>query len=204
MDEGQRRRHLLVPIANPITKTYLLASPADVLLVTGTDTGQSVALPVEAPDKIATVIVAEIAGEPEVIVPPVQPVGQTAAGVLQLNATAAILHGDLKLETKYKTENIGYWLNAADWIEWPIEISQPGTFTVTAEIAALASGGFEIIVGDQKLEAKAPATGDYGKFQKVQLGEIEIPAGKTTLAIRAVREGWRPFNLTALTLSPEK
>ena len=57
-------------------------------------------------------------------------------------------------------------LNTADWIEWPIEIRQPGKFTVTAEIAAISSGNFQIIVGDQKLKAKAPKTGDYGKFQK--------------------------------------
>jgi alpha-L-fucosidase len=192
---------LLVPMASPITKAYLLTAPANVLPVTSADNGQRVALPTEAPDKVATVIVAEIAGEPEIIVPPVQPVAQAADGTLKLKATEAILHGELRLESKHRNQNIGYWLNAADWVEWPIDIRQPGKFTVTAEIAAEASGTFEIIVGDQKLKAKAPSTGDYGTFQEATLGEIEIPAGKTTLVIRAVKEGWRPFNLTTLSLS---
>jgi alpha-L-fucosidase len=145
-----------------------------------------------------------MAGEPDVIVPAVQPVAQTADGSLKLDAAEAVLHGALKLETKYKNQNIGYWLDATDWVEWPIDISRPGKFIVTAQIAAQASGTFEVIVGDQKLKAKAPNTGDYGRFQKTELGEIEIPTGKTTLVIKAIKEGWRPFNLTTLTLSPVK
>jgi alpha-L-fucosidase len=94
---------LLVPMANPITKAYLLTAPANALPVTSTDKGQSIALPAEAPDKIATVLVAEVAGEPEVIVPPVQPVGRAADGVLKLDAAVAISHGDLQLETKHST-----------------------------------------------------------------------------------------------------
>ncbi len=93
---------LLVPMTNPITKAYLLTAPANVLPVTSTDNGQSVALPAEAPDKIATVIVAEIAGEPEVIVPPVQPVAQAADGVLKLDATEAILHGDTQARNQVR------------------------------------------------------------------------------------------------------
>ena len=117
---------LLVPMTSSITQACLLADPTKRLAVTSTDSGQMITLPAEVPDKIATVIVAEIAGEPEVIEPPVQSIGQAADGSLQLEATAAILHGKLKLESKHKNQNIGHWLNAADWVEWPIEITQPG------------------------------------------------------------------------------
>ena len=180
---------LLVPMTSSITQAYLLADPTKQLAVTSTDNGQIITLPDEAPDKIAMVIVAEIAGEPEVIEPPVQSIGQAADGSLQLEATAAILHGKLKLESKHKNQNIGHWLNAADWVEWPIEITQPGRFTVTAEIAAQDSGNFKVIVGPQKLKATAPQTGDYGKFQKAKLGEIELSDGKATLVLKAVKEG---------------
>ena len=194
---------IFIPMTSSISKAYLLTDPAKPLPVTSADNGQTIALPAEAPDKIASVIVAEIAGEPEVIVPPVQPVSQAADGSLKLDATEAILHGELKLEGKHKNQNIGYWLNAADWVEWPINITQPGKFTVTAEIAAQASGAFEIIVGDNKLKAKAPQTGGYGKFRKSRLGEIEIAApGKITLVIKPIKEGWQPFNLATLTLAP--
>ena len=195
---------LLVPMTSSITKAYLLTAPAKLAPVTSTDNGQTIALPAKAPDKVATVIVAEIAGDPEVIVPPVQPVAQAADGSLKLDAPEAILHGELKLEAKHKNQNIGYWLNTVDWVEWPINITQPGRFTVTAEIAAQASGAFEIIVGDQELQARAPNTGDFGKFQKATLGEIRIASGKTTFIIKAVKEGWRPFNLATVTLAPLK
>ena len=73
-------------MANAVTKAYLLSTPTQMLAVTSTDNGQSITLPPEAPDRIATVIVTEIEGEPEVFVPPVQPVVQGADGVLKLNA----------------------------------------------------------------------------------------------------------------------
>ena len=70
---------------------------------------------------------------------------------------------------------------------------------------ALGSGSFQVVVGSRKLAAKAPTTGDYGKFTTVTLGEIEIPAaGKASLAVRAVADGWQPFNLKSLTLKPAK
>jgi hypothetical protein len=39
----------------------------------------------------------------------------------------------------------------------------------------------------------------------VTLGTIEIPAaGKATLSVRPVADGWKPFNLRGLTLKPVK
>jgi len=195
---------IIVPMTNTITRAYLLTAPAKLLPVTGTKSGQAIALPAAAPDKIASVVVAEIAGEPDVIVPPVQPIVQAADGSLKLPATEAILHGDLKLEARHKSQNIGYWVNPADWIEWPIEITRPGKFTVAGEMAAVASGSFEIHIGDQKLTAKSPKTGDYGKFQKAELGQIKLPAGKASLVIKPVRGSWQPFNLATLTIAPVK
>ena len=58
---------LVVPMTSAVTKAYLLADPAKPLSVAGGEKGQTITLPAAAPDKIATVIVAEIAGEPQVI-----------------------------------------------------------------------------------------------------------------------------------------
>jgi alpha-L-fucosidase len=193
---------ILVPLTNPITRTYLHSAPTNLLPVSPADGGQYIALPADMPDKIATVVVAEITGEPEVITPPVLPVAQAADGVLKLTAVDAVLHGELRLEARHPSQNIGFWTNPADWIEWPIEIKQPGNFTVTAEIAAQGSGSFEIIVADQKLEAAAPNTGDYGKFRKETLGAITIAAGRSTLTVKAVPKDWHPFNLATVTLTP--
>ena len=60
---------IVVPMSNAITKAYLLAEPARLLAVASDDKGQTVTLTATAPDKIATVVVIEMAGEPRVITP---------------------------------------------------------------------------------------------------------------------------------------
>jgi len=60
-----------------------------------------------------------------------------------------------------------------------------------------------IVGGDQSLQAKAPDTGDYGRFQQVHLGELKIePTGKVSIAVKAISESWQPFNMKSLTLKP--
>ncbi len=55
-------------------------------------------------------------------------------------------------------------------------------------------GRFQVGVGDKHLTSESPVTGDYGKFTTVALGKIAIPAaGKTSLGVKAVREGWQPL-----------
>jgi hypothetical protein len=98
---------------------------------------------------------------------------------------------------------LGYWANPSDWVQWELELARPGRFKVTAEIAALGSGRFQVFVGDQQLDGNAPRTGDYGLFQKVDLGTVELPAaGKTNLSIRPIPDGWQPMNLRSVELVP--
>ena len=61
---------------------------------------------------------------------------------------------------------------------------------------------FSLSLGDQKLAAQAPNTGDYGKFQQVELGTLELArSGKASLIVKAVPEGWQPFNLKSINLT---
>jgi alpha-L-fucosidase len=61
---------LIVPVKNRVTKAYLLADPAHTALNVGDelDAGAAIFLPAEAPDKLASVVVLEIKGKPEVVV----------------------------------------------------------------------------------------------------------------------------------------
>ena len=71
-------------------------------------------------------------------------------------------------------------------------------------MAATASGSFQVVVGDQTLTAQAPLTGDYGRFQTVDLGRLKIAqSGTVSIAVRAVADGWQPFNLRALACVPQ-
>ncbi|MGN6555001.1 MAG: hypothetical protein ACTHLW_14935, partial [Verrucomicrobiota bacterium] len=100
-------------------------------------------------------------------------------------------------------DNIGFWTNPADTASWTFNVSQPGVFNVSAEIAAEKSGKFELIVADQKLSGVAPATQDYTKFKRANLpGKLELPAGNVTLKVQPLAEGWQPMNLRALKLQP--
>ena len=134
--------------------------------------------------------------------PPV-PAAAPAAG-LRLSAAQAAIHGaELRYEAGPDRDSLGYWTRADDWAQWQLEVPQPGRFQVRAEIAALAAGRFEVAVGDQVLEGHAPTTADYGRFETVELGTVELPVpGPTHLAVRPIPEGWQPMNLKALDLVP--
>jgi uncharacterized phage infection (PIP) family protein YhgE len=122
----------------------------------------------------------------------------------RLSAAHAIIHGEqMKYEIGPDRDNLGYWADPRDWAEWELEVPQPGRFKVTAEVATLGASRFQVLLGDQGLEANAPSTGDYGRFQKVEIGTVELPAvGKTSVAVRPIAEGWQPMNLRSVELVP--
>ena len=122
---------------------------------------------------------------------------------MTLPAAEAVTHGGIQYETGGGKDNLGFWTNAADWAEWPVQITRPGTFTVTARIAAQGSGTFMVEAGGLSLTGTAPNTGDYTQFQTVTLGTLTISAaGPTSISVHPVADGWQPINLKSLTLTP--
>jgi alpha-L-fucosidase len=162
-----------------------------------------VEVPGKAPDAIASVVVLKVKGPLEI---EGAVAGQAADGSICLPASDAICHGDqIRYESGGDRDNIGFWMDPSDWVEWQFMVKKPGVFAITAEVAGLSRTRFLVGVGGQKLEAESPVTGDYGKFTTLALGKIEIPAaGKTSLSVKAVKEGWQPFNLKSITLMPAK
>lgn len=200
---------LVVPgLKNTAQAAYLLADPTKTALATApSEDGLVVTVPATAPDTISSVVVLKVKGVLDI---EVQPLAQDEAGNLTLPALDAQLHGELKLEQKHTggnlkaaTNSIGFWLAPSDWVEWPVKITKPGKFSVTAELASLASSSFQVIAGNATLVAKTPKTGDYAKFKKVVVGELDLPAGKFSLAVKPIAEGWQPLNLAGLTLAPK-
>jgi hypothetical protein len=161
----------------------------------------TLSVPAAAPDAVSTTIALRIAGPPDVEPAVLE---QSADGSLQLSASDAVVHGrQIQVETRNRREHLGYWTDAADWVEWPFVVRRPGRFVVTAEMAAVGSGAFEVIVGTTRLKATAPVTGDYARFQTVELGVVEMPAaGRSTLAIKPIAAGWQPMNLRMVRLKP--
>ena len=121
-------------------------------------------------------------------------------------AAEAIYHGaQIRYESGDTHDNVGYWLNPADWVEWQFAVTKPGKYTLTADVASEGAGSFEVMVGPQKLALTAPNTGNYAQYQTVTLGTLDLAAaGKTSLRIKAVAAGWAPFNLKTIKFQPAK
>ena len=194
---------LKVPGLNSdVAKAYLLSGPGKRALKTQRAASDVIiSVPQAAPDNIASVVVLVVKGAPEV---EQMPPGQTADGTISLPASEAICHGKrIKSEAGRGQQNIGYWTDPSEYVEWQFTVTKPGTFSVTGDLAATGNTSFIVAVGDKTLTVNAPLTGDYKKYRKVNLGKIEIPAaGKASLTVKAVNDGWRPLNLRSLMLKP--
>ena len=197
---------LIVPgLRSEVSRAYYLANGKKVAAEEHED-GVLLKVGGEAPDEIDTVIVMEIEGELEVekVLP-----RQAKDGTMILIAALADIHNPgygehAQVETKNKKTNIGYWVDERAWVEWKFKIGKTGKFDVFGEIACPAENSrFEVICGDSRFTAWAPDTGDYERFARVHLGQIEIAEnGINALAIKPVKGKWSAMNLREIVLEP--
>lgn len=194
---------LLVPgLKNSAQQAFVLADPAhQPLAMQSSAEGLILSLPAAAPDPVSSTIVLRVKGQLQI---ERAGLAQDHDGSVLLPAEEARLHGsEIKYEAGEQRDCLGFWTNPADWADWSFQVTRPGKFDVTAEVAALDKGSLEVSVGDSKTQGGAAATGDYGKFKVAKLGTLEIAApGKVTLAVRPVTDGWHPLNLKAIRLKP--
>jgi alpha-L-fucosidase len=188
---------LVVPgLKNEVKSARLLAS-GQTLTTRKTATDVEVTVPATAPDQISTTIVLELVGAPEVVA---VLLGQQPDGSIRLPASEATLHGQLQYEHAGGRDNIGFWTDSKDWVEWEFRVTRPGKFNLSAEVATEAATKFEVEVAGQKMVGAAENTGGYSKFVSVHLGAVNLPGGEVTLRVRAVAAGWQPLNLKSVSL----
>jgi alpha-L-fucosidase len=193
---------LLRGLRNKIQSASLLADPERQHLATANnDEGVAISLPATAPDKISSTVVVQLNSAPNVAPASIQ---QTADGSVWLAASDANLHGGtIQYEVGGPRDNVGFWTDPNDWVDWDYKIARPGKFTVSAVIAAPVATDFQISVAGQTLNGAAPVTGDYVVFKTVDLGVVEIASvGSVTLAVHPVKTGWQPMNLKSIQLTP--
>jgi alpha-L-fucosidase len=193
---------LLVPgLRNTPQKAYLLADAKKSLTSEVGAEGLVLTVRSTAPDPISSTVVLKIKGPLDI---QQATIVQDYDGAVTLAASEARTHGDeVKFESGDSRDNIGFWTNPADWVDWEFTVTKPGKFNVSAEIAAPEKTSFEVSLKDQKIQGAAPVTGDYGKFKQTKVGVVEIASpGKVTIAVRPVTDGWHPMNLKALRLTP--
>ena len=66
-----------------------------------------------------------------------------------------------------------------------------------------ANGSFTIEIGGQKITAQAPNTGSWDKFQKIEVGRLEIKQpGNLEVNVRAIDPAnWKPVNLNLIQMT---
>lgn len=181
-------------------KASLLANRKALATESGAD-GLTIFVPATAPDPISSTIVLKIRGslqaEPFITC-------QASDGSIILTAEEARVHGDqLHYEHGDQRDNLGFWVNPADWADWEFSVAKPGKFEISAQIAAPERSMVSISVGNEKLRGQISVTGDYGNFVTMKLGTLQISsAGKTTLALHAISEDWPPVNVKSIRLTP--
>jgi alpha-L-fucosidase len=200
---------LVVPgLKGTARSARLLAAGGAKLEARPGDDGLTIAgLPAAAPDPVASVIKLEMAGPFTVERRPIAPAPD---GTLTLSAALATIenpeNGDAaQVEEKGGRPNVGFWTDARSRVSWNARFARPGTYEVTAEVAAPAATRFTVSAGGGAvLNAETPATGDYDTFKTVTLGQLTVPqAGPATITVRpADPAAWRPLNLRSLTLRP--
>jgi len=171
--------------------------------------GLAVQLPAEKPCDYAVAL--KITGEdlrgfkPELALPQVQAIQPDNAGNYALGAEDAEMHGDgVKTENQGGQPNVGFWDKAGDWVSWKVKFKEPGSFKVSASCStANGESALAVEIGDQKVEAKVPATGAWDKFSTVEMGVIEVKqAGDQTVKVRPRdAQTWKPVNLRWIKLT---
>ena len=128
-----------------------------------------------------------------------------AMGHVLLTGSAAQFEGDTPAYIENQ-DQIGFWSNPADYVFWSLSLPKAGTYSVnvTYSCAAYAAGSvFEIEAGEAKLEGTSKSTGSWGAFTTETLGEITLPAGKQTLALKPKSPSqWKVIGLRSIELKP--
>ncbi len=171
--------------------------------------GLTVQLPAQKPCDFAVAL--KISGtdlrgfKPELAVPTASAVVQPDAyGKYVLAPDTADLHGSLREEAQGGQPNIGFWDDPKDWASWKVNFKQPGKFRVMASSAAVAGSSFTVEAAGQKLPAQVPVTGAWDKFERFDVGTLEIKqAGEQALNVRpSDAQTWKAINLRSIVLVP--
>jgi alpha-L-fucosidase len=195
---------LVVPgLKNASKKAWLLADRSEKsLAVTAGADGLTIALPASAPDPISSTVVLTIKGAPQV---EQVTTTQEADGSVVLAASEAALKGKtIQYEEGSNRKSLGFWTDPADFATWDVKIQKPGKFGVTVEAAAMGKSALTFEAGGKSAQGPIASTGDYGNFQVMKLGTLEIGAtGRVVFSLKAVKEGWQPVNVRTVRLTPE-
>jgi hypothetical protein len=114
------------------------------------------------------------------------PPASAESGFVMLEARNAEIHGEkLRYEQSAIKDTLGYWTDPRDFAQWDCEIPQAGRYAVEV-LQGCAKGGslVDVIVGEASTRFTVEDTGHFQRFVPRRIGVLDLPAGKTTLAVK--------------------
>jgi alpha-L-fucosidase len=165
-----------------------------------------VQLPPAAPNDIASVVALKLNGPPQVIASPLRP---TADGVLSLGAESAEIESNLgqraKKENMLDHVFITRWTRSDDVLAWDFSLPKAGHYKVEASYGARGTAvgkSLQLESGAARLSGDVQQTGGEFVFKPYSLGEVDLPAGRQSLRLKAAeRASLEGLNFEKLTLT---
>lgn len=195
--------NLFLPIGNAVVSCKLLANDARTFETRTDVLGTTVKLTGAAPDQISSVVVLKLTGKPEVT--DADLILQKANGTVLLEAGRATINNVFGSHVAYESGKkcIGYWLSNRVSVEWTFRLKTPGTYRLSAPMAAEKASAFKVSLAGQSVEVNVPATGGYQAFKPVRIGTFKLDKpGEYTLTFSPKKKAWNPVNLRSPRLEP--
>jgi hypothetical protein len=128
-------------------------------------------------------------------------------GRIVLSALDAKVHGSkAKLETHPGNHRIGFWVNAADFVQWKFNFPRAGTYEAELTYSAASPSGTKAIIaiGEQSAPVSLRTTGSWYRYSTLTVGRIKIPkTGPQIITVKCTKKiGGAVMNLKAVTLRP--
>jgi alpha-L-fucosidase len=199
-------RQLVLPrLKTTVRSARLLGQPAT-LAAERRGGDVVIALPPQAPDAMASVVVVELAGPPQVEPLRIAAAADGSIGLPALYAEIEAQHGQrAKPMSKGGRAYIGNWSNPADVVVWHFDLPRDGSYRVQIDALPAAKQALgqavQVAAGGATVQGKIDGRG-------VELSSpLKLAAGKITLAVRlpgANRKGPPILDLYGVKLSPVK
>lgn len=138
---------------------------------------------------------------------PVKPAQPDDKGLIQLPASSAEVIGKtLRYEPQPNKNTLGYWTRPEDKAAWDFELPAAGKYTVTLlQGCGKGSGGslVHVTIGKETLPFTVKETGGFQNFVPLDLGPVDLPAGRQRLVIAPQsKPGPAVMDVRLVTLTP--
>jgi len=127
-------------------------------------------------------------------------------GIFSLESKHAIVRGKL-LRYESNQDSIGYWRQKDDYAEWTVDVPVAAKYAIVIEYSCAdedANGPFELRIGENAIQIASTikATGSWGSFATVELGQVDFVQGQQCVIVQNKKENGPLMKLRSVKLTP--